>query len=54
MVVPLSTNRRPQQEQFPHMTIISTTKSGHFIQLDEPHLIIDAIKQVMSKVKKAG
>lgn len=44
--------RRLQQEQIPHMTIVSTDKSGHFIQLDEPHLVIDAIRQVIKELDK--
>lgn len=44
--------RRLQQEQVPHMTIVSTNKSGHFIQLDEPHLVIDAIRQVIKDLDK--
>ncbi len=44
--------RRLQQEQIPHMTIVSTDKSGHFIQLDEPHLVINAIRQVIKELDK--
>ena len=39
------------QKQVPQTKIISTEKSGHFIQLDEPHLVIDAIKNMIEEVR---
>lgn len=42
--------RRLQIEQLPQMKIVSTNKSGHFIQLDEPNLIIDAIKEMIREL----
>lgn len=33
------------------MRIISTEKSGHFIQLDEPDLVIDAIRKMITEVQ---
>jgi len=39
------------QSKVPQMKIISTEKSGHFIQLDEPNLAIDAIKAMLATVK---
>ncbi|MBO0320740.1 alpha/beta hydrolase [Muricauda sp. CAU 1633] len=42
---------RDFREQVPQMKIISTEKSGHFIQLDEPHLVIDAIKEMLVTIK---
>jgi pimeloyl-ACP methyl ester carboxylesterase len=45
-------HKRYQQEQVPHMRIVSTDKSGHFIQLEEPGLVIDAIKQVIKEINK--
>lgn len=35
----------------PQLKIITTSKSGHFIQLDEPNLIIDGITEMLNKVK---
>jgi pimeloyl-ACP methyl ester carboxylesterase len=31
--------------------VISTFKSGHFIELDEPHLVIDEINEMITKLK---
>jgi pimeloyl-ACP methyl ester carboxylesterase len=31
--------------------VIPTSKSGHFIQMDEPNLVVDEINEVISKVK---
>lgn len=39
------------QRKVPQTKIMSTEKSGHFIQLDEPNLVIDAIKEMLEKVK---
>jgi len=39
------------QRKVPQMKIISTEKSGHFIQLDEPNLVIDAIKSMIKEVR---
>ena len=39
------------QKRYPQTKIISTEKSGHFIQLEEPQLVIDAIKSVLNEVK---
>ena len=33
---------------------VVATKSGHFIQQDQPHLIIDAIRWVVKKVREAA
>jgi hypothetical protein len=44
--------RKLQKEQLPQMKIISTIKSGHFIQLDEPRLVIDAIKEMIKELDK--
>ncbi len=33
-------------------THILATKSGHYVQIDEPDLVVDAIKSVFDKVKK--
>ncbi|MGB5820997.1 MAG: alpha/beta hydrolase [Saonia sp.] len=38
---------RDFQKKVPQTKIISTSKSGHFIQIDEPHLVIDAIKAML-------
>ena len=40
------------QRKVPQMKIISTEKSGHFIQLDEPNLVIDAIKSMITVVRE--
>jgi hypothetical protein len=42
---------RQFQKQVPQMKIISTEKSGHFIQLSEPDLVIDAIKSIVNDVR---
>jgi hypothetical protein len=42
---------RDFQKKVPQMKIISTEKSGHFIQLDEPYLVIDAIKSMIKEVR---
>jgi len=39
------------QQKVPQMKIISTEKSGHFIQLDEPNLVIEAIKSMIREVR---
>lgn len=39
------------QKKVPQTKIISTEQSGHFIQLDEPNLVIDAIKNMLDEVK---
>lgn len=36
----------------PQTSVLLTNKSGYFIQKDEPELVIDAIHEVMSKIKK--
>jgi pimeloyl-ACP methyl ester carboxylesterase len=36
----------------PQGQLIIATKSGHYIQLDQPDLVIHAIEQVLSKVKQ--
>lgn len=36
----------------PQTKIISTFKSGHFIELDEPHLVIDEINEMILKTKE--
>lgn len=36
----------------PQTTVIVTNKSGYFIQKNEPDLVIDAITEMISKVKK--
>jgi len=41
------------QTKVPQMKIISTEKSGHFIQLDEPKLVIDAITEMVRLVDAA-
>ncbi|WP_164674816.1 alpha/beta fold hydrolase [Flagellimonas maritima] len=35
----------------PQTRLISTKKSGHFIQLDEPDLVIEAIEDIIQKVQ---
>lgn len=42
---------RDFRKQVPQMRIISTDKSGHFIQLDEPNLVINAIKEILLKLQ---
>ena len=42
---------REFQRKLPQTEIISTEKSGHFIQLEEPNLVIDAIQAMVEKVK---
>ncbi len=37
--------------RLPQTKIISTEKSGHYIQLDEAELVIDAIRTMVEKVK---
>lgn len=34
--------------------VITTSKSGHFIQMDEPNLVVDEINEVIGKVKANG
>jgi pimeloyl-ACP methyl ester carboxylesterase len=36
----------------PQIKVISTFKSGHFIELDEPHLVVDEINEMIAKTKK--
>ena len=36
----------------PQTTVIVTNKSGYFIQKNEPDLVIDAITEMISRVKK--
>lgn len=42
---------RDFQRQVPQMELISTEKSGHFIQLEEPDLVINAIKKIITEVE---
>ncbi|WP_228235562.1 alpha/beta fold hydrolase [Allomuricauda sp. M10] len=42
---------RDFQRLVPQTKIISTEKSGHFIQKDEPNLVIDAIQEMLVKVQ---
>lgn len=35
----------------PQTKVVTTTKSGHFIQMDEPNLVVDEINEVIGKVK---
>ncbi|MEM9001167.1 MAG: alpha/beta hydrolase [Bacteroidota bacterium] len=42
---------REFQKKVPQTKIISTSKSGHFIQLDEPNLVIGAIHEMLVKVQ---
>jgi len=42
---------RDFQRKVPQLKLISTKKSGHFIQLEEPDLVINAIKNMIRKVK---
>lgn len=42
---------RDFQRSLPQTKLISTESSGHFIQLDEPQLVIDAIKEILTKVQ---
>jgi len=48
----------PLQEQLaaliPGTELITARKSGHFIQLDEPELVIDAIRRVVEAAQTAG
>lgn len=39
------------KKESPQLKIITTSKSGHFIQLDEPNLIIDGITEMLNKIK---
>lgn len=39
------------KKESPQLKIITTSKSGHFIQLDEPNLIIDGITEMLKKIK---
>lgn len=41
---------RDFRKKVPQTKIISTSKSGHFIQLDEPELVIGAIKEILLKI----
>ncbi len=36
----------------PKTKVITTSKSGHFIQMNEPSLVIDGINEVVGKLKK--
>ncbi|MDR7130608.1 pimeloyl-ACP methyl ester carboxylesterase [Algoriphagus sp. 4150] len=38
---------RNLESQFPKLKVITTTESGHFIQLDEPELVISAILELL-------
>jgi pimeloyl-ACP methyl ester carboxylesterase len=40
---------RDFKKKVPQTKIISTSQSGHFIQLDEPELVIGAIKEMLSQ-----
>ena len=42
---------RDFQQKVPQMELISTEKSGHFIQIEEPELVIDAIKKMIGDVE---
>ncbi|MFS4445360.1 alpha/beta fold hydrolase [Maribacter sp. 2307UL18-2] len=42
---------RDFKESVPQTKLISTKASGHFIQLDEPNLVINAIKEILTKVQ---
>jgi pimeloyl-ACP methyl ester carboxylesterase len=48
----------PLQERLaaliPGSELVVATKSGHFIQLDEPELVIDAIRRVVEAARDAG
>lgn len=39
------------KKQAPQMKLITTSKSGHFIQIEEPYLIIDGINEMLKKLK---
>jgi pimeloyl-ACP methyl ester carboxylesterase len=39
------------KKQAPQMKLVTTSKSGHFIQVDEPNLIIDGVTEMLEKVK---
>ncbi len=41
---------RDLQNQLPQLKIITTTESGHFIQLDEPELVSNAILELLRKL----
>lgn len=43
---------REFKRNVPQTKIISTSKSGHFIQLDEPELVIDAIRDMITNVQE--
>lgn len=42
---------RDFQKKVPQTKIISTSKSGHFIQIEEPELVIKSIKEMIERVK---
>jgi pimeloyl-ACP methyl ester carboxylesterase len=42
------------KKQAPQMKLVTTSKSGHFIQVDEPGLIIDGINAMLDKIKTSG
>lgn len=39
------------KKQAPQMKLVTTSKSGHFIQVDEPNLVIDGINEMLIKLK---
>lgn len=39
------------KKQAPQMKLVTTSKSGHFIQGDEPNLIIDGINEMLDQIK---
>lgn len=41
-------------KRIPNAEHIITDKSGHYIQIDEPELVVDAIRQVIKSVKDKG
>jgi pimeloyl-ACP methyl ester carboxylesterase len=45
---------REFQKKMPQTKIISTSKSGHFVQLEEPHLVINAINAMLAEVKNSS
>lgn len=43
---------RDFQNLLPQTKIVSTEKSGHFIQLEEPELVVETIKEMLSETKQ--
>jgi hypothetical protein len=39
-------------ELSPQGTRVVATESGHYVQLDQPQLVIDAVKQVVAAVRQ--